>query len=224
MLRKIFFPLLLGLAGFAVLVALGVWQVQRLQWKTGILDQIDARITAAPVALPDNPDPATDAYLPVTATGRITGTPLSVLVSTKADGAGYRIITAFQTTDGRRILADLGFLGLDARATPLPTDDITITGNLLWPDEVDNWTPAPDPSGIWFARDAPAMAQALDTEPLLLVARAISPASPTVPMPVGTEGIPNDHLGYAITWFLLAGFWVAMTGLLIFRTLRPKDA
>ena len=43
-------------------------------------------------------------------------------------------------------------------------------------------------------------------------------------MPVGTEHIPNDHLGYAITWFLLAGFWVAMTALLIFRTLRPKDA
>jgi surfeit locus 1 family protein len=43
-------------------------------------------------------------------------------------------------------------------------------------------------------------------------------------MPVGIQGIPNDHLGYAITWFMLAAGWALMTGLLIFRTLRQKDA
>jgi surfeit locus 1 family protein len=68
------------------------------------------------------------------------------------------------------------------------------------------------------------MATALNAEPILLVARNIDPVSPTVPMPVGIEGIPNDHLGYAITWFMLAIGWALMTGLLIFRTLRQKDA
>ncbi len=224
MLRKIFFPLLMGVVGCAVLVALGAWQVQRLQWKTGILDQITATITAVPVALPDDPDPVADEYLPVTARGQITGTPISVLVSTAENGAGYRTITAFRTDNGRDILIDLGFLSLDNRSAVLPTGEITLTGNLLWPDETDNWTPDPDPSGIWFARDLPAMAIALDTQPLLLVARDIAPGSPTVPMPVGIQGIPNDHLGYAITWFMLAIFWALMTGLLIYRTTRPKDA
>ncbi|WP_394154958.1 SURF1 family protein [Loktanella salsilacus] len=225
MLRKIFFPLLLGVAGCAVLIALGAWQVQRLTWKTAILDQITATITAPPVALPADPDPVADEYLPVAVAGQIIGAPLSVLVSTADNGAGYRTITAFETDTGRRIAADFGFLSLDDRGAALPTGLVTLTGNLLWPDEVDNWTPEPDvATGIWFARDLPAMAAALNTEPVLLVARNIDPASPTVPMPVGTEGIPNDHLGYAITWFMLAVGWALMSGLLIIRTLRQKDA
>ena len=36
-------------------------------------------------------------------------------------------------------------------------------------------------------------------------------------MPVTTAGIPNDHLGYAITWFLLAAVWLAMAGVLARR-------
>ena len=224
MLRKIIFPLALGVVGCGILIALGVWQVQRLTWKTGILDQISATITATPVALPAAPDPVADEYLPVTVTGQIVGAPLSVLVSTAENGAGYRTITGFRTDDGRDIVADLGFLSLDDRGAPLPEGAVTITGNLLWPDEADGWTPEPDEaSGIWFARDLPAMAAELGVEPLLVVARQIDPAGPTVPMPVGIQGIPNDHLGYAITWFMLAIGWALMTGLLIHRTTR-KDA
>lgn len=224
MMRKILVPLLLGVIGCGILLALGIWQVQRLQWKTEILDQISATITAAPVPLPADPDPIADEYLPVTVSGAITGSPLSVLVSTAENGAGYRTITAFTTTDGQLIVVDLGFLSLDDRGAPLPEGPLEVTGNLLWPDETDSWTPAPDPSGIWFARDLPAMAAALDADPLLVVARDIVPAGPTVPMPVGIQGIPNDHLGYAITWFMLAVGWALMTGLLIHRTTRPKDA
>ena len=224
MLRKIIFPLALGVVGCGILIALGIWQVQRLTWKTGILDQISATITATPVALPAEPDPVADEYLPVTVTGQIVGAPLSVLVSTAENGAGYRTITGFRTDDGRAIVADLGFLSLDDRGATLPEGSVTITGNLLWPDEADGWTPEPDEaSGIWFARDLPAMAAELGVEPLLVVARQIDPAGPTVPMPVGIQGIPNDHLGYAITWFMLAIGWALMTGLLIHRTTR-KDA
>jgi surfeit locus 1 family protein len=209
MLRKISFPLLMGVLGCAILIALAVWQVQRLSWKTEILDQIAATIIAPPVALPADPDPVADKYLPVSTSGRIIGMPLSVLVSTADNGAGYRTITAFRTDQGRTIV---------------PEGPVTLTGNLLWPDEVDNWTPAPDvKTGIWFARDLPAMAAALNADSILLVARDITPAGPTTPMPVGIQGIPNDHLGYAITWFMLAAGWALMTGLLIFRTLRQKD-
>ncbi len=223
MLRRIYFPLALGVAGVAVLLALAVWQLQRQAWKTAVLDRISATITAPPVDLPAQPDPVADQYLPVTVTGTASGSPIAVLVSTADFGAGYRMITAFDTVDGRRVLADLGFLGLEDRLTPLPAGPLTVTGNLLWPDEVDSWTPDPDPSGIWFARDLPAMAVALDTDPVLVVSRSIAPASPTAPMPVGITGIPNNHLGYAITWFMLAVGWAMMTGLLIFRTLRRKE-
>ena len=40
----------LGLAGFAVLLGLGTWQVERLHWKEALLAAIDERIHTAPRA------------------------------------------------------------------------------------------------------------------------------------------------------------------------------
>ena len=57
--------MLFGLIGVAILIGLGVWQLQRLVWKEAILSQIDARLRDAPVILPANPDPVVDRYLPV---------------------------------------------------------------------------------------------------------------------------------------------------------------
>ncbi|OZB14020.1 MAG: cytochrome oxidase biogenesis protein Surf1, facilitates heme A insertion, partial [Rhodobacterales bacterium 34-62-10] len=205
--------MIFGLLGTVVLVGLGIWQMQRLDWKEAILADIDARITAAPVALPLQPDPQADRYLPVTVTGQVQDPAIRVLVSQKQVGAGYRIIRPMQV-EGRRIMVDLGFLPIQSPTPAAPADPVTIQGNLHWPDEIDSYTPAPDlGADIWFARDLPLMADHLETEPVLVVARATSlPDSPLAPLPLDTSGIPNDHLGYAVTWFGLAIVWVVMSG------------
>ena len=38
--KRIIFFVFFGLGGFAVLVSLGTWQIQRLTWKQGIIEQI----------------------------------------------------------------------------------------------------------------------------------------------------------------------------------------
>lgn len=217
MTRRMIVPLLIGLLGGAILIGLGLWQVQRLTWKEAILADIAARIADAPVPLPAVIDPDTDRYLPVTVTGRFTGDHLDVLVSRKQIGPGIRVIEAFETLDGRRILVDRGFLPDDARADPRPSGPATVEGNLHWPDERDGFTPPPDPkTGLWFARDVAAMAQALDAEPTFLVAR--KPTGGGIePLPVDTSAIPNDHMNYAITWFSLAVVWLGMTAYLLWR-------
>lgn len=216
--NRALFLIIIGLGGVAILCALGLWQVQRLAWKQGVIAQIDARIHATPVALPKSPDADVDAYLPVTADGRLIGDTLRVLVSQKTKGAGYRLITVFES-DGRRVLVDRGFIAVDAGDVETPVADITVTGNLQWPQETDGFTPAPDTeNNIWFARDVPAMAAALNAEPLLIVARKLTPSDPAVaPFPVDTSRIPNDHLQYAITWFSLAAIWLAMSALFLRR-------
>jgi surfeit locus 1 family protein len=219
-------PLLFGILGTAVLIALGVWQLQRLEWKEGILAEIDARMAAAPGALPADPDPARDRFLPVTANGTITDEEIDVLVSVKGTGPGYRIIAAFETNDGRRILLDRGFVRDDQKDAPRPpVSDVTVTGNLHWPDEVDRFTPAADTArNIWFARDVPAMAAALRTEPVMIILRTTTESAPAVsPLPMDSAGIPNDHLGYAIQWFGLAAVWAGMTGWLLWRIRRRQE-
>ena len=216
-------PLIFGIGGAAVLVSLGVWQIQRLNWKQDVLAGIEARIAASPIALPQTINPDTDQYLPVTITGRFGETGLRVLASRKQIGPGHRMIQRFETGD-RSILVDRGFLRKDDPATPPPAGDVTINGNLMWPDETDGFTPAPDiAGGLWFARDVAAMAAALGVEPTLVVAREMDLDDGAVqPMPVSTVGIPNDHLNYAFTWFALAAIWLAMTSVLIYRTQRQQ--
>lgn len=218
------FLIIIGLGGAAILVSLGIWQVQRLAWKEGVIADIDARIIGAPVDLPESPDPVEDAYLPVEVTGSFVGEARRVLVSQRSIGAGYRLITAFQAGE-REVLVDRGFVTTDIGNAQAPEGDVTVTGNLQWPQETDGFTPAPDlAENIWFARDVPALAENLGTEPILVVARAVSPADLAVtPFPVDTSQIPNDHLQYAITWFSLAAIWLAMS-ILFLRRRRGQTA
>lgn len=218
--RSVPLTLAMGAAGLALLLGLGVWQVQRLGWKRDLLAAIEARIDDAPWPLPAAPDPVQDRYLPVAITGRLAGPGVRVLTSRNLAGAGHRLVAAFETDAGRRILLDRGFVSVRDTLPPPPDGPLAVTGNLQWPDETDRFTPAPD-GDLWFARDVAALAAALGTEPVLVVARSATPPSPPIaPMPVDTAAIPNNHLGYAITWFSLAAIWAGMTAALVRRIRR----
>ena len=220
MLRRMIFPILMGVVGCAVSVSLGIWQVQRMHWKAGVLAEITAMIGADPVPLMAAPDPLADKYRPVVVDGTFDATFAEVLAGQKDASPGVRIVAAFATQDGRRILIDRGFLEETLRAVPRPAKPARVVGNLHWPVDANEFTPPPDEkTGLWFARDVAAMAAKLGTEPVLIVAR--EPTGDAIePMPVDTSSIPNDHWGYAITWFLLAVVWAVMTGYLLWRIAR----
>ena len=216
-------PILFGLIGAALLVSLGLWQLQRLEWKRGILAQINSRLAGEPQPLPASGTPDEDRYQPVALTGTILPDEVHVLVSLKQVGAGYRIISPFET-DGRRILLDRGFVRVEDVGVDRPGGNVTVRGNLHWPDDRNSSTPQNDVAGnIWFARDIDALAKVLDTEPLLVIARNVAPGDPGVtPLPVSAAGIPNDHLQYAITWFSLAAIWLIMTIAWVRRQRIPR--
>ena len=220
-------PLLLGVTGCAILVSLGVWQLNRQAWKNGILAEMEARIAGDAIALPDAPEIGAHRFMPVRVTGSFDGSDIPVFLSHDG-GPIYRLVAAFETGDGRRIMIDRGGVpartGLSDEVRTAPASGIEVVGNLHWPDEVDDWTPEPDDTGVFYGRDLPRMADQLNTEPVLVVAREISPnASPGTPLPVTTDGIPNNHLGYAVQWFGLAIVWAGMTLFLLWRTANRND-
>jgi len=222
--RRIIFPLLLGLCGISILMSLGFWQLRRMEWKEAMLAEITAEISAPPQELPAVGATSALKYAPVVVSGSTTGQELLVLTGQKNIGAGYEVIAAFETSDGRRILLDLGFVPETARRAPRPSRPLVVQGNLHWPEEADSFTPPPDlAAGVWFARDVTAMAAHLGTEPLLVVAAQVEgDTQGVVPVPVSISGIPNDHKNYAITWFLLALVWAGMTAFLLWR-IRQKQ-
>lgn len=215
-------PLLIGLGGAAILVWLGTWQMQRLAWKQGILTDIETTIAGPAQPLPNLIDPVAQRYQPVDLSGEIVEGEVHILVSVKQRGAGWRIIAPFVTQDGRRVLLDRGFVPSNQKAAQRRTGPATIMGNLHWPDDRNASTPDNDiPANTWFARDIGPLAETLQTEPLLVIARSETPADPSLlPLPVDTAGIPNDHLQYAVTWYSLAAVWLVMTALWTRRRLK----
>ena len=218
--RKIIFPILLGIAGCAVLIWLGVWQVQRLAWKEAILADIDNRLAQAPTPLDLTMTETDDEYRRVSLSGTPTGEEHNVLTSGTAAGTGYRVISKVTLDDGTDVMVDQGLLPLETKDAPPPTDTIEVTGTILWPDDKHGSTPDPDlPKNIWFARNVPDMSGHLDTAPIMVIASETTPPDPRVtPLPVTTSNIKNDHFEYAVTWFLLAAVWAIMSLYLIYRT------
>jgi surfeit locus 1 family protein len=217
--RRFWFIVFIGFAGTACLLYLGKWQIDRLYWKLDVLKKIDQKIAAAPVLLPAEPSESVHKYLSVEISGQFLQESIRVLASKKRYGAGYRIIHVFRT-NGRRLLVDLGFVGLETDYDIDLSSDISLVGNLHWPDEVDNFTPEPDlENNIWFARDVERVASALQTEPILIILKNSTLKDKNIkPMPIDTTHIPNDHLQYAITWFSLAIIWALMSCLFIWTT------
>ncbi len=217
MIRALLLPLIFGLGGAAILVSLCVWQVQRLAWKNDLVAEIEARASAEPAPLPASPDPERDRYLPVVASGEVQPAALHFLTSVQFEGPGFRVISPFVTEGGRRILLDRGFVPEPEKEAALFSGAAQVTGNLDWPRESDLFTPEPNTErNIWFARDVAAMAEALQTEPVMIVANRPTGTPSPRPIPV-TVRLPNNHLQYAITWGLMAVVWLAMTALLVLR-------
>ena len=194
-----------ALLGLAVLVALGLWQLARAAEKDATIAAMEARLSDDPVPLPEAPTPEADAFRAVALTGRVAGEGVAVFSTWRGAGGGYRIVAPFETDDGRRVLLDRGHVPR-ADLAAVPEGRIAVEGHLHWPREREG-----DPSDGYEARDVPVIAAALGTEPVLVVARAVSETGGVRPVPLDTEGISDNHLGYAIQWFGLAAVWAGMS-------------
>ena len=225
MFKRVIVPLVFGLGGLAVLLSLGFWQLSRLDWKLDLIARIEARIHDAPVAMPDTLDAERDAYLPVVVEGRYTGEVVHVLSSLRGVGPGTRVMAVLETPGGRRLVVDRGYLPEAARAAAEFAGGAgVVEGNLQWPEDSDSFTPAPDLGrNLWFSRDIAPIAAHLSAEPVLIVARVDLPGpAGLITQPIVGHGLKNDHLGYAITWFLLAAVWAGMTAFLMWRIRQAR--
>jgi surfeit locus 1 family protein len=236
-------PFLFALPVFALLVGLGVWQLERLEWKNRLVARIDARIHAPPVPLPPASEwPALAAsdyeYTHVAVTGYYdvsTSTAIYRGSGHVGDGPaqpGYWVMETFRVTGGGTLFVNRGFVPLEFRDDPrrirrLNTGEITITGLLRGPETRNLFTPPDNPDkGEWYTRDPFALAKAMniaDAAPFSLDEDPHPPAAAGMPAGGATVlDIPNNHLSYAFTWFGLAATLVAMLGLFTWRRARER--
>ena len=219
MLKKLIFPSILGLFGLIILLALGIWQVQRLAWKNALIEKILTSVSRPPITIvPDKID-SDSQYLAVRANGEFLTEELHVLHSIKPYGPGFKLIKPFKLTSNEIILVDLGFIEEKNKSKERIIINSTITGNIFFPNETDFFTPEPNfDRNIWFSRNLKAIANYLGTIPILLVlSTSVDEAVIATPL---KSNLTNNHLQYAITWFSMAVTWVFMTFYLVMRVIK----
>ncbi len=215
-------PTVLTLVGFALLVSLGIWQLQRLAWKRGLIARVEAGLAAparALTALPE--DPAALDWHRVRVHGRLRAARNFAYRVERRDGeAGARLLTPFELADGSLILVDRGFLPEDRlpprEPAPLKREVVaTITGVLRdhRSDRSGPFTPDNDPGArrFWWL-DPVALRHFVGREvvPVVVVAQQAEPADVLARVAPVEVDLPNRHLGYAVTWFGLAAGLLAV--------------
>ena len=110
----------LSLAGIAVFLSLGVWQIERRARKLDLIDKVDRRIHAAPAAMPGprewpSVNARDDAYLHVRVRGRFITHKDTLVKAVTALGGGFWVLTPLRTADGTIVLVNRGFVAGDRR-------------------------------------------------------------------------------------------------------------
>jgi surfeit locus 1 family protein len=222
----------LSLLALVLLVGLGIWQVQRLQWKNDLVARITEQRKAEPLSLAEveaRMAAGEDVeFMRAKATGRFVHD-RELFVFTTLDGEmGWKVVTPLKTDDGGAVLVDRGFIPYDikspaARPESLPAGQVSLTG------VVRPYSSGPGPfvpdndvdANVWHWWALPAMAEAAGvgrTRPFILQAEP-RPGDPTWPLASTPDpaDMPNRHLGYALTWFGLAAVLVVVGGLYLRR-------
>ncbi len=212
--RPRLWPTIATLAGLAVLLSLGTWQLQRLEWKRGLIEHASLQLAAPAVPLPTAGLDDLD-FRRVSVTGTYLHDAAFAFGFTAEGGApGSRLITPFRLEDGRVVLVDRGWLPTDLLPPHVPKGlepqgTLTLEGVGRWRGSWHRTWLTPDNASAdrrWYGWDVQAMAAetGLALEPMeIVLERSEGPAGLPRAEPVSID-LPNDHLGYAITWYSLA--------------------
>ena len=233
--RGVMVPGVAALCALVVLLWLGTWQVQRKAWKEVLIATVTERFAAPPVRLPPPAewprlDPSDDEFRRVGFSAEWLNDKEALVYTTgsslRADaaGPGYWVFTPARVLGGI-VMVNRGFVP-EGRQDPATRPEgrvagpVDIVGVMRWPETPGLFTPAGDPGrNLWFARDPAAMAAAKGIG--AVAPFYIEQESPSVPGGLPQVGklqpsLPNNHLGYALTWYGLAlvlvvgfGIWAA---------------
>lgn len=230
-LRLIAAPLLASLAAFAILITLGLWQLDRKAWKEGLLRQIETRAFGTPGEVVAERDwlswrGADDEYRRVRVEGELLADftiPLHGLAELRQRQAtqGFYLFVPLRRDDGSIVLINRGFVPTELRdeaiaAVQKAAGRASIVGLVRNPETRTMFVPPNDPAkNEWWVRNLADMAQAKSLQrvaPFYIDADA-------APLPGGWPRggqtqltLRNPHLQYAVTWFGLAATLVGVFG------------
>ena len=225
-------PTLFAVPTFVILILLGSWQVQRMSWKQEIITSFEQQMAKQPVMPPLDIKKDTDwRYTRVRATGRFLHDKEILLTGRTFEGtAGFHVVTPFLFDGGRIVLINRGWIPeklreRKSRPQTTPTGIVVMEGILREDNRKGYFVPENEQKNeVWLYVNTKQIAEYREIGPVpgyyIDELRAPGPYK----LPIGAAGkieIRNEHLKYAVTWFLLAITLLAVY--IIYHTRKRED-
>ncbi len=234
--RPTLWPTLITLPLVVAMVWLGFWQLQRLEWKRALIETMESRRAAPAIALPSSAtggkiDAEALDYRRVRAKGRLHhDKEIHLIAHTAVGRLGYHVITPLEREDGAFVLVNRGWVPTElktpeTRLAGQAPGELEITGIARLPWEGGGFVPDNDRlKNVWFYGDLAAMARHLELAPVAPVFIEADASPNPGGWPLGGQtrlSLSNDHLGYALTWFVLAGALIIIY--VLYHRKRPPE-
>ena len=209
--RPTLIPTVFTIPALILLLALGSWQVKRMQWKNHMVADIKQHLVLPATDIPAHVTIDTDQYKKVKITGEYPQGKEIFLYTGPRDfegKAGYDVLAPLKRTDGSYVLVDRGWIPLTEKNSPRTFEKITVEGVIMKGEKKGYFTPENDTArNMWFWIDIPEAARyfKLDLPPYYIMQqesadKKVSPRGRVITV----DSIRNDHLQYAITWYSAA--------------------
>lgn len=221
---------------FTAFVALGMWQVQRLAWKTELIAQVDARVHAEAVPAP-GPEAWTavsrerDQYRRVVVRGVFLHDRETRVQAVTDLGGGFWVVTPMRTERGFTVLVNRGFVPPErrdpaTRAAGQVSGPQTVVGLVRVTEPGGGFLRRNDPDADrWFSRDVAAIAEARglsDAAPYFIDADATANPGGWPRGGLTVIRFANSHLVYALTWFGMAALTLVGFGVFVRERRRRR--
>jgi len=235
--RGTFFLIACILIGCTVLFGLGMWQLNRLEWKEGVIAKVEKNLRGEPVEVSkvfdEVPQGSGDInYYPIKISG--TYAPIEPLFefTTFKGASGWNLYALFKTAEQDRsalseyVVINRGFIPYNKRkefeGVKPPSGAVELVGLLRSP-------PGIQPSAAFdnelanrtfYWRDIVAMATVFEKDPSAVAHWYVDLGLPKNKVSGGELPIagttlinfPNNHFQYALTWFGLGGTLLVVGG------------
>lgn len=224
-------PLIMSVTAFLLMMGLGIWQMQRLEWKEGLIADIEKTEKERPSEiLPPDAELKNHPFARYLVSGTFLNEQEFHLAARDYKAVrGYHILTPFRTDDGRIILLNRGWVpterkNRETRPESLIEGPTTQIIRLRTDKDRNYFTPDASPKdNIWFWKDRKGMEKYSGLDMAPVTADVLGEQNiEHLPVPLEDKMVlRNDHLGYALTWFMV-GIAVAII-FIVYHRKKPSE-
>jgi len=232
---KKFIAITLVTASFFTLCWLGNWQLERAQWKDGIIAQLEAEYAKDPMQHRlEFGDLQNTAIQHGSLRGKFDYSKQMLFGPKKnpdksSEEIGFDVLIPLRLKDGN-VLVNMGWVqgeNREAIETPAPRSFIVLTGIARAPDW-NKFTPNNSPeNNVWTKLDIEQIAKAKSIQPIapvIFYARNASVTFKDFKMMEENWFPRNKHIQYAIFWFSMAGILLILVGIVFLKNRKSvKD-